>query len=79
MGSAKLLAVLLACLAGSLLSVEAQKRELQATSVVGQFQSIGFNPSIAGSDPLGNLPLNDSRLQRVVTGFAPEQVVASLR
>ena len=78
MKSAECLALVLACLSVATLGVQAQQRELQATSVVGQFQSLAYNPSVTGSDPLGNLPLNDSRLQRTVTGLAPEQVSAEL-
>ena len=62
-------ALLFACIA----LVSGQTRDLQAVSAVGNFQ-LAYNRSVTGGDPLGNLPLDDPRLQRTVTGFAPEQV-----
>lgn len=35
---------------------------------------VPYNRSVVGGDPLGQLSLNDSRLQRTVQGLAPEQV-----
>ena len=48
-------------------------RDLQATNVISNLQ-VPYNRSIVGGDPLGQLSLNDSRLQRTVQGLAPEQV-----
>ena len=56
--------------------VQAQTRGLQATSAVGNY-SVPYSRSVTGSDPLGNLPLDDPRLQRTVQGFTPEQVGAT--
>ncbi len=48
-------------------------RDLQATNVISNLQ-VPYNRTIVGGDPLGQLSLNDSRLQRTVQGLAPEQV-----
>ena len=53
--------------------VRAQTRDLQATSTTGNYQ-LGYDRSVIGGDPLGNLPLDDPRLQRTVQGNGPEQV-----
>ena len=63
--------VVLACV----VAAQAQTRNLQAVSATGNFQ-LAYNRSVVGGDPLGNLPLDDPRLQRTVTGLAPEQVGA---
>ena len=67
--SALLCAVLLV-LCGPL--VQAWTRDLQATNVISNVQ-VPYNVSVVGGDPLGQLPLTDPRLQRTVTGLAPEQ------
>ena len=54
-------------------TVQAQSRDLQATSSVGNYQ-LAYDRSVVGGDSLGNLPLDDPRLQRTVQGLAPEQV-----
>ena len=51
----------------------AQTRDLQAVSAVSQ-TSISWNASITGSDPLGKLQFNDSRLANTAGGLNPSQV-----
>jgi hypothetical protein len=48
-------------------------RDLQATNIISNTQ-VPYNRTVMGGDPLGQLPLDDSRLQRTVQGLAPEQV-----
>ena len=65
-----LLCAVLLVLCGPL--VQASSRDLQATNIISNLQ-VPYNVSVVGGDPLGQLPLTDSRLQRTVTGLAPEQ------
>jgi len=48
-------------------------RDLQATNIISNTQ-VPYNRTVMGGDPLGQLPLDDSRLQRTVQGLAPKQV-----
>lgn len=52
---------------------QAWTRDLQATSYILNAE-VSYNRSLVGGDPLGQLSLNDPRLQRTVQGFEPEQV-----
>ena len=51
----------------------AATRELLATSIIEDI-SVPYNAAIVGSDPLNQLSFSDPRVQRTVSGLAPEQV-----
>ena len=58
---------------GCFFTTHAQTRDLTAVDHIDHLTR-PYNASRSGTDPLGNLALNDSRLQKTVTGLSPEQV-----
>lgn len=71
MAAAKIAALVSCAMLILVAAVQAQSRDLQATSSIGNYQ-LAYNRSVVGGDPLGNLPLDDPRLQRTVQGLAPQ-------
>lgn len=53
--------------------VDASTRVLLATNVIEDV-SVPYNAAIVGTDPLNQLSFSDPRVQRTVSGLAPEQV-----
>lgn len=53
--------------------VHASTRDLLATNIIEDV-SIPYNAAIVGTDPLNQLSFSDPRVQRTVSGLAPEQV-----
>ncbi|DBA96972.1 TPA: hypothetical protein ACH3X1_001296 [Trebouxia sp. C0004] len=73
MKSAKqvLVAVLSAALCAGV--VHASTRDLLATNIIEDI-SVPYNAAIVGTDPLNQLSFSDPRVQRTVSGLAPEQI-----
>ena len=67
--------VLVALLSAALCSgvVHASNRDLLATNIIEDI-SVPYNAAIVGTDPLNQLSFSDPRVQRTVSGLAPEQV-----
>ena len=67
--------VLVALLSAALCSgvVDASNRDLSATNIIEDL-SIPYNAATVGTDPLNQLSFSDPRVQRTVSGLAPEQV-----
>ncbi|DBA81199.1 TPA: hypothetical protein ACH3X2_007015 [Trebouxia sp. C0005] len=53
--------------------VHASTRDLLATNIIEDV-SIPYNAAIVGTDPLNQLSFSDPRVQRTVSGLAPEQI-----
>ncbi|KAL0044152.1 hypothetical protein WJX82_001035 [Trebouxia sp. C0006] len=67
--------VLVALLSAALCSgvVDASNRDLSATNIIEDI-SIPYNAATVGTDPLNQLSFSDPRVQRTVSGLAPEQI-----
>lgn len=64
---------LVALLLSVTLTEAVSTRQLQSVNAISQL-SISYNRSITGSDPLGKLPFNDTRLADTSGGLDPSQV-----
>lgn len=56
-------------------AAQASHRDLLATDITEDI-TVPYNPAVVGTDPLGQLSFSDTRVQRTVSGLAPEQVTS---